>query len=137
MSLAILFLVIIKNSYGQDDLPKESKIQKNSIKSITISKSEFETGKEVKEVSVIAKYNDKGQLVEYSEWDTGNKFVKHEKYEYNQDGEKVKEIQYNSSGAVSKINEYKYKGKLLLERVSYLPNGKIKSRKVYTYDFYE
>jgi len=136
-AILIMMLGLSSLAWSQNDLPKESKIQKNNIKSLTISKSDFETGKEDKYTQNIGKYNDKGQLVEYYEWDDKKKFVKHEKYEYNEDGEKVKETQYNAAGAVQKINEYKYQGKLLKEKISYLPNGKIKSKKVYMYEFFQ
>lgn len=137
-TLIVLALVLTGAAViAQNDLPKESKIIKNSVKSIVVSKSDFETGKEDKYTSEMARYNSAGQIIEYKEWDENKKFVRHERYEYNADGEKTKETQMNASGAVIKINEYKYQGKLLKERISYLPNGKIKSKKTLTYEFFE
>ena len=134
----ILFLMItsIVRLSAQNDLPKDSKIEKNKIKTIVQNKFDYETGKEVKKLISIARFNDKAQLIEYKEYDEKGKFVKYEKYEYNSDGDKTKETQLDAGGKITKINEYVYVNRLLKERTSYLPNGKVKSKKVFGYEFY-
>jgi len=133
--LSLLFLIIVTVN-AQDDLPKDSKIEKNKIKTIVENKYDYETGKEVKKLIKIARYNEKAQLIEYKEFDDKSKLVKWEKYEYNSDGDKSKETQYDISGKVTKINEYNYSNRLLKEKISYNPDGKIKSKKIVGYEYY-
>ena len=132
----IVLLITVNRLFAQDNLPKESKIEKNKIKTIVENKYDYSSGKEVKQLLSIARYNEKAQLIEYKEYDEKGKFVKYEKYEYNSDGDKAKETQYDAAGKVTKINEYVYSNRLLKEKTSYNPNGKIKSKKVIGYENY-
>ena len=136
VSLVIFFTLIVGCLFAQDDLPKESKIEKNKVKTIVENKYDYESGKEVKQLLRIARYNEKAQLVEYKEFNEKGKFVKYEKYEYNSDGDKSKETQYDAAGKVLKINEYTYTNRLLKEKISYNPNGKVKSKKIVGFEYY-
>jgi len=135
-SFVFLILLSVTHLFAQDDLPKESKIEKNKVKTIVQTKYDYESGKEAKQLLVVARYNEKAQLIEYKEFNEKGKFIKYEKYEYNSDGDKIKETQFDVSGKVTKINEYSYTNRLLKEKVSYNPNGKIKSKKVIGYEYY-
>jgi hypothetical protein len=134
--IVLFTFCIFTRLFAQDDLPKESKIDKNKIKTIVETKYNYESGKEAKQLLKIARYNEKAQLIEYKEYDEKGKFVKYEKYEYNSDGDKSKETQFDAAGKVTKLNEYSYNNRLLKEKISYNPNGKMKSKKVVGYEYY-
>lgn len=123
-------------AYSQD-LPSNKRVEKKGIKHFRIVKSEYETGTEEKQIEVEAFYDKNGEIIELKEWDGDGKLKKHEKYEYDDSGNKVKETEFDSKGKVDKITEYKYKGKLRTEKTILYPNGKIKSKRVYSYEFYD
>lgn len=125
-----LLLVLVLSGIGASAQDKQMK--KNNIKSVTETFIDYSTGVEVKYVESEEVYDLNGELIEIKD-NKGGKFVMHEKYAYDAAGNKVKEVRYDAKGKVERIVEYKYQGKLKTERIDYFPNGKVRSRKIYTY----
>ncbi len=125
-----LLLVLVLSGIGASAQDKQMK--KNNIKSVTETFIDYSTGVEVKYVESEEVYDLNGELIEIKD-NKGGKFVMHEKYAYDAAGNKVKEVRYDAKGKVERTVEYKYQGKLKTERIDYFPNGKVRSRKIYTY----
>jgi hypothetical protein len=62
---------------------------------------------------------------------TQNKIVKHVKYEYDQDDNKIKEEAFDSSGNKIESSVYKYENGLRIEKIVFDSFNKVKSRKLY------
>jgi antitoxin component YwqK of YwqJK toxin-antitoxin module len=80
-------------------------------------------------------YDEQGNLLEEINYKQG-KISKHFKYEYDGDGNKVKEEKIDPSGRVVETSEYKIENGLRVEKIVYDSNGKIKTRKEYQYTTY-
>lgn len=128
--LLTLFLVGI-NVSAQD-----KQLKKNNIKSVIETSTDYSTGIEIKSIESEQYFNVNGELIELKEFKAG-KFVLHEKYDYDTNGNKIKEVRYDAKGKIDRIIEFKYQGKLKTERIDYFPNGKIKNRKTYAYQTHE
>ncbi len=115
---------------------QDKQMKKNNIKSVIEVYTDYSTGVEVKSVESEQYFNVNGELIELKEFKDG-KFVLHEKYDYDLNGNKIKEVRYDAKGKIDRIIDYKYQGKLKTERIDYYPNGKIKSQKVYKYQIHE
>lgn len=132
-----LLLSFSMYSYSQDYQPKGKRIEKSDVKSVKVVKKSYDVGREESENLESAEYNEKGDLVEIKEW-KDSRLSKHEKYEYNSEGDIEFEYSYDSKGNLDKKVEYKYNSKrLLTERIVYYSNGKVKSKRVYTYTYFE
>jgi hypothetical protein len=80
-------------------------------------------------------YDQKGNILEEIVYKRG-KTDKHFKYQYNEDGEKIREEDYDSSGRLREYSEYRYEDGLRVEKIVYDPNKKIILRKIYQYTVY-
>ena len=80
-------------------------------------------------------YDQKGNILELIEYKKG-KVDKHFKYQYNDDGEKIREEDYDSTGKLQEYSEYRFENKLRVEKIVYDPNGRIRLRKIYQYTHY-
>jgi hypothetical protein len=127
--IAIIFCITPMNAQ------KKKNVQSHKIKSTTVYNSDFEdnNGKQVKES--FERFDDAGNSVEEIEYDKKGVEKKHILSEYDDDGNKIKETYLKENGTKEKIIEYKYQDGLKTERIVYLANGKIKSKKKYVYDF--
>lgn len=129
-------LVIVLLFVGIGAFAQDKQMKKNNIKSVTETFFDYSSGVEVKYVESEEIYDQNGDLIEIKD-NKGGKFVLHEKYSYDLAGNKIKEVRYDSKGKIERIVEYKYQGKLKTERIDYFPNGKVRSRKLYTYTTHE
>jgi hypothetical protein len=80
-------------------------------------------------------YDSHGNILETITYKEG-KVVKHFKYQYDSDNNKIKEEEYDVSGRLKEISEYKYVNGLRSEKTVYDSNKKIKSKKTYVYTTY-
>ena len=80
-------------------------------------------------------YDSRGNISEEIAYKDG-KVSKHLRYQYDQDNNKTKEEELDSSGRVKETSDYKYSNGLRTEKIVYDSGKKIKSRKVYTYTMY-
>lgn len=115
---------------------QDKQMRKNNVKSVIETYIDYSTGIEVKYIESEQYFSAKGELIELKDL-KGGKFILHEKYDYDTNGNKIKEVRYDAKGKISRIIEYKYQGNLKTERIDYYPNGKVKSRKTYVYQIHE
>lgn len=129
----ILIISCLNPLFGQ----KKKSVVLNKIKCITVLNEDYEDnkGKSVKES--INCFDELGNNKEEIEFDKKGAEKKHILYEYNGQGKKVKETYIKPNGTKEKIIEYKYQDSLRTERIVYLPNGKVKSKKKYIYEYYK
>jgi hypothetical protein len=153
--LVIILIVICSTSvYGQ----KKKSAARNKLKSMTVfeqkgsgkatkdSETTFDSkGNIVEEIeyeySKVKKhlkyeYDEDGNKIKETELDALGKLSKVVEYKYDSDGRKIKETESNLSGKLTKITEYKYDGDLKTEKNCYDGNNKIKSKKTYQYQTY-
>jgi hypothetical protein len=128
--ISLCFLLV--NVHGQ----KKKDIQQYKIKSITVNNEDSEkaNGKSIPDSYM--KFDDNGNTIEEIEYDSNGKIKTHFVYEYDEEGNKIKETEYKPDGTKDKVITYKYKDGLKVERITYLANGKIKSKKKYVYDYH-
>jgi hypothetical protein len=114
----------------------QTKAPAAKIKSLVITeeKSDMLIKKQFKESETY--YDSHGNTIEDITYKDG-KISKHMKYQFDQDNNKIKEEELDSSGRTIESSEYKYANGLRTEKVVYDSNKKIKSRKVYTYTMYQ
>jgi uncharacterized protein YxeA len=114
---------------------KKKEVQSSKLKSTTVLVEDFEdnNGKQVRESYV--RFDDSGNTVEEISNNKKGEEKEHILYEYDENGNKTKETYLKPNGTKEKTITYTYKDGLRVERVVYLPNGKIKNRKKYVYDF--
>jgi hypothetical protein len=102
------------------------------IKSLIVSeeKNDMLIKKQFKESETY--YDVKGNVLESITYKQG-KVDKHLKYQYDQDNNKIREEEYDSSGRLKESSEYKYEDGLRTEKTVWDANKKLKSRKTYVY----
>ncbi len=129
--ILLIAIFAISPMFGQ----KKKNIQIHKIKSITVYNEDFENknGKQVKES--YERFDESGNTLEEIEYDKKGVEKQHVLYEYDEDGNKTKETYLNPNGSKEKIIAYKYQDDLKIERIIYLSDGTIKSKKKYIYDF--
>jgi hypothetical protein len=132
LSILIVSLLMVVPVFSQ----KKKSVQANKIKSTTVFQEDYEknNGRSVKEL--YTKFDEAGNVIEEIEYDDYGKVKSHVQYEYDDYDNKTKEIYFSPKGAKDKVIEYKYEDGLKTEKIVYLPNGKVKSKKKYTYEFH-
>lgn len=115
--------------YGQDSEKKKR------IKSLIVleERGDMLIKKPLKESETY--YDQKGNILEVIEYKKG-KVDTHFKYQFNENGDKIREEDYDPTGRLREYSEYKYEKGLRVEKIVYDPNNKIKLRKIYQYTLY-
>jgi hypothetical protein len=129
---ALIFVLIISGFIqvtGQENVPK------NKIKSIVVYEERYNVlvSKKLKESEVT--YDQKGNILEEIEYKEG-KVTRHFRYQYDTDGNKIKEEEIDPSGKIIEYSEYKIENGLRTEKTVFDGNKKMKSRKTYQYTVY-
>ena len=129
MTLAFMLMINL-------NLPAQSKVQLPKIKSLVV-KEEQEAGKGTGKPQLESEtnYDPAGNVIEEKQYKDG-KLDSHVKNEYDSDNNKIKVTELDDSGKILKYTVYKYEKGLRTEKLVYLPNQKLKSRKTYQYKFY-
>lgn len=130
-----IFLVLIMVALTSHSVMSQSKEQTSRIKSVIVTeeKPDMLVKKQYKDSETY--YDTKGNVSEEISYKDG-KMDKHFRYQYDQDNNKIKEEELDSSGRIKETSEYKYSNGLRTEKIVYDSGKKIKSRKVYTYTLY-
>jgi hypothetical protein len=136
MRTKILIIFAAALIAGSAASQSSKQVKKNSIKSVIETRYDYDTGVEISQVEQEQFFDDKGELIELKVY-SGGKIQKHEKYSYDNSGNKIKEVRYDSRGKITRIYEYKYSDMLRTERIELYPNGKVKSKRVYSYEYYD
>jgi len=118
------------------NLAAQSKVQIPKIKSLVVNE-EQEAGKGTGKPQIESEtnYDPAGNVIEEKQYKDG-KWDSHVKNEYDSDNNKTKVTELDDSGKILKYTVYKYDKGLRTEKLVYLPNQKLKSRKTYQYKFY-
>jgi S-adenosylmethionine hydrolase len=133
--LKFVFIVFIAAAINLNAL-SQAKAPAAKIKSIVVTeeKSDMLVKKQFKESETY--YDSHGNIIEEISYKDG-KVSKHMKYQFDQDNNKIKEEELDSSGHTIETSEYKYLNGLRSEKIVYDSGKKMKSRKVYTYTMYQ
>jgi hypothetical protein len=123
---AALFMMNTSNASGQQK-PSQAK-----IKSVIVYDEKFDklVSKKIRESETV--YDAHGNIIEEIEY-LNNKVDKHFQYQYDENDNKIKELELDSSGKVTKTSEYKYDKGLRIEKTIAGADGKIKTKKTYVY----
>jgi hypothetical protein len=129
-----VFLIILVSVIGTraECQKTETKAKLKSI-IVTEEKSDMLIKKQYKESETYFDIN--GNVIEDITYKKGI-VDKHFKYEYNADNIKIKEEEFDQSGKLIETSEYRIENGLRVEKVVYIGNKKVKSRKVYKYTTY-
>jgi len=129
--LTLAFIACLLPGFAQSS----KDIRKHNVKSITETNYDYSSGFEESQIDTYQQFNKNGDIIELKEFKDG-KLKTHEKYDYDVAGNKIKQIEYDDKGKIDKIVEYKYSSDLRTERIVYYPNGKVKNKKVYKYEYF-
>jgi hypothetical protein len=154
IGILVLMMVCAVSVYGQ----KKKSAVRNRLKTMTVyeqseknknikdSETKFDTqGNIVEEIEyedgkvkkhMKYEFDGDGNKIRETELDNAGKAMKNTEFKYDNDGKKTKEIELNALGKASKTTEYKYDGDLKTEKIVYDANNKVKSRKTYQYQTY-
>jgi hypothetical protein len=126
---AALFIMSTFTAKGQQKqaLPK--------IKSVIVYDEKFDKliSKKNKDSETI--YDAHGNIIEEITY-VNNKVDTHIQYQYDASDNKIKELELDSSGKVTKTSEYKFDKGLRIEKTVYGADGKLKTKKTYVYTTY-
>lgn len=113
----------------------QNKANKEKIKSIIVLEEKSNTliKKQYKDSETY--FDAKGNVIEEINYKQG-KMVKHFKYQYDGDNNKIKEEEYDASGNIIETSEYKFENGLRIEKIVYDADKKIKLKKTYQYTMY-
>jgi hypothetical protein len=131
----IVFIILLAAGINLTAV-SQTKAPAARIKSIVVTeeKSDMLVKKQFKDAETY--YDSRGNVTEEIVYKDG-KVSKHLKYQYDQDNNKTREEELDSSGRTIETSEYKYSNGLRAEKIVYDSNKKMKSRKVYTYTMYQ
>jgi hypothetical protein len=113
---------------------KKTVLEKN-IRSVTVYNEDYvkNNGRQVKDS--YTRYDADGNVVEEIEYDEYGKEKKHVLYEYDKQGNKIKETTLTPKGTPATITEFKYENGLKKEKIVYNGSGKMILRKKYVYEY--
>jgi antitoxin component YwqK of YwqJK toxin-antitoxin module len=127
--ITLTFFLTLSCAFAQ----KKDEITKNNVKSIAVTEEKNIKGEKIIQKDSETYFDAQGNILEEIEYKDGI-IDTHFKYQYDSNNNKIKETELDKSGKIIKSSEYKYQGSLKIEKVTYDSNGKIKSRKHYTYE---
>lgn len=131
VNVSIILILVTATLSAQ----KKNTIQSNNIKSITEYKQDTDKNNGAKVRESYTLYDDAGNILEEINYDSAGKVKTHMKYLYDAANNKIKETELTPDGKVSKVTEYKYNGNLRTEKNVYDAVGKLKSKRIYQYEF--
>jgi hypothetical protein len=124
-----LFIMSSFTVAGQQKQPAQK------VKSITVYNEKFDklVSKKSKESEIT--YDAHGNITEEIEY-VNDKIDKHFQYQYDASDNKIKDIELDNSGKITKTSEYKYDKGLKIEKIIYGSDGKPKTKKTYVYTIF-
>lgn len=117
-------------------MSKKEALEKN-IKSVAEWETNLRSRKSKPVQESFIEFNQAGKITEIIERNNSGEITLHEKYEYNEVGNKILEIQLNSNGSINKKHVYIYDQNLRTARKTYGPSGKLIAEKMYIYKFHK
>jgi antitoxin component YwqK of YwqJK toxin-antitoxin module len=118
-------------------LPLRSQDQgkKPKIKSLVVTEEKYNMLVKKQFTESETYYDQEGRILEDISYKQGN-VDKHFKYQYDADGNKIREEEFDPSGKLIEFSEYVIKNGVRVEKTVYDSNNKIKSKKYYIYTTY-
>lgn len=109
-----------------------------NVKTATEYEEVFEKdGKEPKKIKKsVTTFDQNGKAIEEIAFDDNGKVKSRTVSSYDAEGNHISDIIYKPDGSVDDKIEYKYNGRLRVEKTEYSAKGKIKKRKTYQYEMY-
>lgn len=133
--LTIIALITTVNTYGEKR--ERSLMAESAGKQLTVK--EWKTTPDGKNswVDHIEVYNEKGQLIAEAEYsDFGRHLAWRSEYEYNAEGQLIKEIVYNERDKISKVRKFEYDSNgVCTRRLNYNANGTLNSYRKFEYTY--
>jgi len=108
---------------------------KDNIKSIIVTEEKYDQLVKKQYTESETYYDQKGNITEEIIYKLG-KIDTHFKFVYDENNNKIREEEYDSSGRIKESSEYKYENGLRTEKTIYDQNKKIKTKKFYKYTKY-
>lgn len=127
---AILMVLISSPLISQETVTRNS-----NIKSIVVTTEKFDMLVKKKYKDSETYYDQKGNLIEEISYKQG-KIHKHFKYQYDAEGNKIREEEFDPSGRLVEWSVYRFENGLRVEKTVYDAANEIKSKKYYTYTTY-
>jgi len=127
MITCMLLFYITLNAQSRKD------IKEAGISYQTEWKYDYADGIEVKSKAAEYKYDQSGNVVMEKTYDEKGTLLTYFEYEYDTNGNKIAELTYNSKSKLLKREEFKYEGKFKVEKKTFTPDGKLKSKKIYEF----
>ena len=133
--LTLLVLTIAMVASAQT--PERGLLAKQRNKSLTVKEWKTTPDGKNKWIDHTETYNSKGQLIAEAEYaDYGRHRSWRAEFEYNDNGQVVKEIVYNERGKVDKVRKYEYDSNgICIRRLNYNANGTLNSYRQFEYTF--
>jgi len=123
------------NSFAQLDPATMAKRQ--AKKNLVIKEWNTDQKSNTKWLDRVTTYNDQGEKIEEIEYNQYGQ-VWRETYEYGENGKIVKNTRYNEKNKVVEIKKYEYNAdNTKKKQYTYLPNGRLQKVKVYEYSYSE
>jgi hypothetical protein len=134
-TLKPILLILMFTSFCLSVAAQEKSGPKPKVKSLIVLEEKYDqlVRKQYKESETY--YDEHGNILEDISYKQG-KINKHFKYQYDADGNKIREEEYDPSGKLIEYSEYKIENGLRVEKIVYGSNDKPKTRKVYQYTTY-
>jgi antitoxin component YwqK of YwqJK toxin-antitoxin module len=128
----ILFFILILSgclilSAQSEKEIKSLQIVKKETWNYTDSKSKF--------LETLEKFDKEGNLIEEIKYNPDRSIKKHTKYTYNNNNDKLTEIEYDDTGKIISRKEYEYEDSLRTSKKEYDEKGRLKSWKIYKFEF--
>lgn len=131
--LTIIALITTVNTYGEKR--ERSLMAESAGKSLTVKEWKTTPDGKNRWVDHIEVYNEKGQLIGEAEYsDFGRHLAWRSEYEYNAEGQLIKEVVYNERDKVSKVRKFEYDSNgVCTRRLNYNANGTLNSYRKFEY----
>lgn len=133
-NIILLFILLMPFAlFGQS----KKEVLRYGIITQTIYEVDYENSNGQEVTHQYEKYDENGNMIEYIEYDDRGKPEKHERYEYNANNQKTKEIKLDN-GKIYKVHEYNYNAQgLKTERKTYDSKHRLLKVKRYEYTYRE
>ncbi|MBN1115584.1 MAG: hypothetical protein JXA77_00140 [Bacteroidales bacterium] len=127
----VLFMFILSVSVNAQT---KSQIKELNIKSTSVWSYDYSTGKEVKKLDQVEKFNNRGQVIQLIDYDKNGKQKERITYSYNDNGDITEEKYYDETDKIAKAYKYTYEDQLKKTKEKYDDKGNLIWKKVYVYE---
>jgi antitoxin component YwqK of YwqJK toxin-antitoxin module len=130
----IILIILLALGTGQSALCQKTDT-KEKVKSIIVTEEKADMLVKKQYTESETYFDQKGNVIEEIIYKQG-KVDTHFKYQYDENNNKIKEEEFDTSGKLKESSEYKYDNGRRIEKTVYDSNKKIKTKKFYKYTTY-